>query len=54
MSARLSSSFLLIKPPEINSQMKAELFYLELVADVKPFLLFLTPSVSETNIENGF
>lgn len=32
MSAQLSWSFSLIKPPEINSLMEVELFHLELVA----------------------
>lgn len=53
MSAQLSWSSSLIKPPEINSLMEAELFHLELVAGAKPFVLSLAPSVSGANIEDG-
>jgi len=53
MSAQLPWSSSLIKPPEINSLMEAELFHLKLVAGAKPFPLSFTPSVSRANIEDG-
>ncbi|KYN33734.1 hypothetical protein ALC56_11992 [Trachymyrmex septentrionalis] len=52
-SPRLPWSSSLIKPPEINSLMEAELFHLKLVAGAKPFPLSSTPSVSKANIEDG-
>lgn len=53
MSAELSWSSSLIKPPEINSLMEMELFHLELVAGAKPLPLSRAPSVSGANIETG-